>query len=84
MAFRAVPKEHWSARRIELETHSGGDAPEPTMRGLADILERKRKVLDRRREAEPARLAAVERELQEIGAVLTRPESVEAAPAAPQ
>lgn len=54
------------------------------MHGLADILERKRKLLDRRQEAGPARFAAVERELQEIDAVLTRPESVGAAPAAPQ
>ncbi|MCK1733945.1 hypothetical protein IVA79_08250 [Bradyrhizobium sp. 138] len=45
------------------------------MRGVAEILERKRELLDRRQEAGPARFAAVERELEEIDALLTRLES---------
>lgn len=48
------------------------------MHGVAEILERKRKLLDRRQEAGPARFAAVERELEEIDAVLTRLESTAA------
>lgn len=53
------------------------------MRNIAELLERKRKLLDSRQEVEPERLAAVERELQEIDQALTRLELKEAPPTAP-
>jgi len=53
------------------------------MRDIAELLERKRKLLDRRQAVGPEHLAAVERELQEIDQALTRLESKEAPPTAP-
>lgn len=52
------------------------------MREIAELLEHKRKLLDRRQEVEPEHLAAVERELQEIDEALTRLELKEAPPTA--
>jgi hypothetical protein len=54
------------------------------MYDIAELLERKRKLLDRRQEAGYEYLAAVERELQQIDEVLTRLESTEAPPTAPR
>jgi hypothetical protein len=45
------------------------------MRDVAELLERKRTLLDRRQEAEPDCLAEVEQELQEIDQALSRLES---------
>jgi hypothetical protein len=50
---------------------------------VAELLERKRMLLDRRQEARPEELAAVDHELQEIDEALTRLESKEAPPTAP-
>jgi hypothetical protein len=54
------------------------------MRDIAKLLERKRKLIDRRQEVGPEHLAAVEHELQEIDAALTLLESKEAPPTAPR
>jgi hypothetical protein len=54
------------------------------MPDVAELLERKRALLDRRQEAGPARFAAVELELREIDDMLTRLESREAPTTAPQ
>ena len=53
------------------------------MRDIAELLERKRMLLDRRQEAGPDLLDEVEKELQEIDRALTRLESKEAPPTAP-
>jgi hypothetical protein len=53
------------------------------MDDIAELLERKRKLLDRRQEAGYEHLAAVEHELQEIDEALTRLELKEAPPTAP-
>ncbi|MBR0939385.1 hypothetical protein [Bradyrhizobium jicamae] len=45
------------------------------MRDIAELLERKRTLLDRRQDAEPGLLAVVELELEEIDRTLTRLES---------
>jgi hypothetical protein len=63
---------------------SGGDASELAMRDIAELLERKRKLLDRRQEVGPEHLAALEHELHEIDEALTRLESKEAPPTAPR
>jgi hypothetical protein len=53
------------------------------MLDVAELLERKRTLLDLRHEAGPDRRAAVERELQEIDEALTRLESKETPRTAP-
>jgi hypothetical protein len=53
------------------------------MLDVAELLERKRTLLDLRQEAEPEHRAAVERELQKIDEALTRLESKETPPTAP-
>lgn len=53
------------------------------MSNVAELLERKRTLLDRRHEAGLEHLAEVEHELQEIDDVLSRLESKEAPPTAP-
>jgi hypothetical protein len=54
------------------------------MRNVAELLERKRTLLDRRQEAGPDHLAEVEHELHEIDEALSRLESKDAPPTAPQ
>lgn len=54
------------------------------MRDIAELLERKRKLLDRRQEVGPEHLAAVEQELQEIDEALSRLESRQTPPNAPR
>ena len=54
------------------------------MRNVAKLLERKRTLLDRRQQAGPEHLAEVEHELHEIDEVLSRLESMDAPPTAPQ
>ncbi|WP_439373097.1 hypothetical protein [Bradyrhizobium sp. DASA03120] len=54
------------------------------MRDVAELLERKRMLLARREEAEPHRLAEIEREIQEIDEVLSQLESKEAPLTAPK
>jgi hypothetical protein len=54
------------------------------MRDIAELLERKRKLLDRRQQVGPEHLAAVEHELQKIDEALTRLESKEALPTVPR
>jgi len=54
------------------------------MYDIAELLERKRKLLDRRQDAGSEHLAAVEHELQEIDEALTRLELREAPPTAPR
>lgn len=54
------------------------------MRNVAELLERKRRLLDRRQQADPDNLARVERELQEIDCALTRLESKEVPRTAPK
>ena len=53
------------------------------MRDIAELLERKRMLLDRRQEAGPEFLDLVEKELQQIDRALTRLESKETPPTAP-
>lgn len=53
------------------------------MRNIAELLDRKRTLLDRRHEAGPEHLAEVEHELQEIDEALSRLESKDAPPTAP-
>ena len=53
------------------------------MRNVAELLERKRTLLDRRHEAGREHLAEVEHELQEIDEALSRLEAKEAPPTAP-
>ena len=53
------------------------------MRHIAELLERKRMLLDRRREADPEQLAEIERDLKEIDRTLSRLELEEAPPTAP-
>jgi len=54
------------------------------MRNVAELLERKRTLLDRRHEAGSEHLAEVEHELHEIDKALSQLESKDAPPTAPQ
>jgi hypothetical protein len=54
------------------------------MRDAARLLERNRVLLDRRQEANPGSLTRIEEELRKIDRALTRLESKEASPTAPQ
>ena len=54
------------------------------MRDIAELLERKRALLDLRQNAEPEQLAKIEHDLRDIDETLTRLESKEAPPTAPR
>jgi hypothetical protein len=54
------------------------------MRNIAELLERKRTLLDRRHEVGSKHLAEVEHELHEIDEALSRLECMDAPPTAPQ
>ena len=54
------------------------------MYDVAELLERKRRLLDRRQDAGSESLAAVEHELRQIDEALTRLELKEAPPTAPR